>query len=888
MPHQLPNAKLYDYLKGYETVGFTGSSKATVLKSLVDLIELESEMLQINPDLLQPILSVLKSDMDLFLTKFYDRMHNQKDHLKVPLMAEKAKADSSALSALVSLLLSGANCPMEDCFFSPLAKAGEVDTDHAIDLSINCPYYVKNKFCMIYSLESDDNIYLEAIRFQLPEYKYLARACLRLFHFLLKELGVGLQNIIQFHMIFQYLITASKVYELMNPTGSARQVYIDSALECLTQEPLDRSSEKYQYYLGVLHDVFQDIRAGDKPYIQDISNALQRSDEFVKSKYKPSGDDYLSMKGTAQKKNTRVKYSLVSSAFEIDQYADQFKLYDDFVHFESHYRSHDDTDQKIMSVRTILINNPGKFKPRIIHIFDNPLQDRCNYIHRRLQAILDGMDCDCTRHQDDGRTFLKNVTLEWAVSRDIEKPGVYCFDFSNATDTLDQGFQGEVLNFIFGPEVAHFWDQVSKLDKFIQFSDGSYHRYTQHCGQPQGGLGSFPAFALAHHFIFLMDMKLLGFEDRKPTEFYRVLGDDSVSTSMDPEIDFFDPNDPWIDGDGIPRSSIEELHFDICQEFAGFKINFSKSESAHWTSQEAKLDFAKVTFRNGILFTAIPFRLAMNFSKSYNSQLAVAIWRGERNDPKARSFMDLILKRSPSPDLAMIVKSGIVPFLDPFKEPGLMLNPSWESRVKYACALSHLTNGLTFMSLTDSERADPRGDTFTRAFSSLFSDRQMTALDSVDPNHKVFRVIEENYQILELLSRIYEEIDPDERFWILACSPLGEDTMSGPMFDCLYDLAKTNDLLRKAKANPAVDVSQVFPDFDMKFMRSLQQLSGKFLTRGITKKPREEAMILRNILDIMEAVSDILGSIPESGVATAYSQSSKKFVPVFAPGRGST
>jgi hypothetical protein len=868
MTTSTPNSKLYGYLRGFEQACFTGSAKQEVVQSYIELNTAEMSILGIDTSAsTSNLIHNLGSFADKFLTEYYGRMRRlQHSSIKIQELADKSKSDAKSLSRLLSILLSGSVNPIEEIAICPVS-AGQVKSVINI-CDGKCPYYLGHKFCVLYDEEGSDEVDFDFIQFYIPEYKFLALAMVKLASFLLTNRIADVKSLINYHMLFEYIVSISRIYELMNPAADLRQQYLDDAEALLTQEPLDTSADTYVQWEQVFDSVLQDIEEGKLRYIQDIKQALDRNRAYTMSKYDAERDAYCSMKGTAQSGYTRCHESLISSCFEVDQYADQFVEFDEYVGFVSRYPVKDESYlNEIPSVRTILINNPGKFKPRIIHIGDNPIQDRCSYIHRRLKRILDSMKCDCTSNQENGRSFLKDLTLEWFITNDsIDKKGIYGFDFSNATDTLDQHFQYRVLEYVFGPEVANFWDKVSKLDKFmsdlrLEETDFPYHKYKQTCGQPQGLLGSFDAFALAHHFIFLMDMKVLGLVNHNAWEFYRVLGDDSVSNSIDPEIDTYDDTQSPVDKEGIRRSLTERVHFDICENFAGFKVNYDKSESIHHCDLEAKLDFAKVTYRNGILFTPVPFRLAMNYSKNANTRLAVAIWRMERGDRNAKAFMDFVLQDLDS-EVSIVVKSGCIPFLSGFKEDSLQINESFAARVRYATSLTYLTTALGFCGLSDRDRDKSEEHILDRALKTLFTKKVKRRINDIDPNHKVMLVMERNAEILTILDQIYEFNELDDQYLALACSSLGEDSLNGELFDCLYNLAQTSKILRLAKGNSEVDVSTIFPDFDMKMEKALKHFSEKFITRGLAKRPREEVFMLQNILDTLKQLDDILGSVP--------------------------
>lgn len=862
-------SKLYGYLKGYETSCYTGAPKSEVANSIFELLADELSILfsDIDQELHKRILNRITKQVDAYLSKYYERMRKLKTSIIVKEVADKAKADSSSLSKLMSIIIQGESKPM-DCLGVGIMSTNTVKS--VCDICDGCPYYLKHRFCVLYqnSVEDEEDAQLDAelFDFKLPESVHLALAMLKLANSLITDLGVDLNRLTTYYMLFNHILVCSKVFELMNPSDEARQMQIDEAKALLTCTPLDRESETYQSYLQVLYSVFEDVKEGKKPYIRAMSRALNRNKDFINSSYDPDEDAYYSLKGTGQSLFTGIHESIVSSSVEVDYYKDLFTEFDAKVGFISHYRDKGDLDitqDQVYCIRTIMINNPGKFKGRIIHIFDNPIQDRANFIQRRTKSILNSLQNDCTTNQDKGRDFLRLKTLEWATERsDDQRIGIYNFDFSNATDTLDQYFQWEVLNFIFGPEVANFWDTVSKLPKYIQNVNGEYERYDQSCGQPQGGLGSFNAFALAHHFIFLMDMKILGFEHHTAEEFYAVLGDDSTCNSIEPEIDYYDPSDLQYDIEQIPRSKIEILHMDICAQFAGFKVNYSKSESTHWDSLEAKLDFAKVTFRNGQFFSPLPFRLAMNYSRSYDAQLAVAIWRGERSEVNATKLMDLILRKINNTTVTAIVKCGLLPYLEPFVDKGIEFNNAWLARVRYCSTISHLNMMLACLTMADHKRDWADIDTFDRALSLLFSPKQIQLANDTDPNHKVFRVIERNEEILNLLKNIYVFEDQDDQLLALLLSPLSANFAENDDFvDQLISLSQTGKILKLASKDSSVDVSTVFPDFDSKYTSQIQRFANQFVTRGIAKKPREEVVLFRSVLREMNQLDDLLGYV---------------------------
>jgi hypothetical protein len=857
--------KLYGYLKGFETAQFTGSSKSEVIKSIHDLLQDEcSVLLPGNTEVIHQVSTYVVPLIDRFLTQFYSRMQNITNPFKVKDLADKAKKDSKSLSHLVSLVVQGNSTPMDCLGYATLNSKFEVN--NVIDICDKCPYYIQHKFCIIYELVDEDGS-IDGSMFQLliPESRFLVQSILRLMHILIKQ-GIELNSLVDYYMLFNHILTASKLFECMNPSGEARRQQMLETIDLLTGTPLNTKDEKYQFFDQILELVFNDIREGKKKYIKDIKKALDDNKDFINSKYDEQNDCYVSIKGTAQVGYTKRNQSLVSSAFEVDYYKDYFTEFDEYVGFHSYYIERGEFDlekDKLFCIRTILINNPGKFKGRIIHIFDNPLQDRANYIHRRLKAVLDSMRCDCTSNQGKGRDFLQAITGTWFLTKNKQdKEGIYAFDFSNATDTLDQHFQERVLEFVFGPVIAKFWTQVSRLPKFYQ--DPVSHemiKYDQFRGQPQGGLGSFDGFALAHHFIFLMDMKLLGMEDTYSWDVYRILGDDSICTTAQPEFELYDPSTAWIDPEGVKRSEFERIHIAICNDFAGFIVNYDKSDAVHWDSDEAKLDFAKVTYRNGRFFSPIPFRLAMRYSRNNDSKFAVAIWRGERHESSSIAFMDKVLSHYNNELITNLVKCGEIPYLAIFAD-NTSRNSAWLARVRYSYIISSLIICLSSISVKDKDRDYLQNmDTFVEAFDKIFGKQDQLCLDKIPPRHKVFNLIERNEEILNSLKELCSFNEEDERMISLLISPAFKGDISSEVQEYLITLAHTQKILCLAKENKDIDVSLIFPDFNMSWKSQILQFENSFVTRSTTRRPVEEVVLFNSLIDQLNSLDDVLGKI---------------------------
>lgn len=866
------NAKLYSYLPGYEAACFTGSDLKTVTNSIRQLCIDEIKVQFLDQELPLDRINTILSNVDKFFIRYYDRMKRISES-KVRNLADKSKEDKNTLDSMLSNLMSSDNCSLELAAYMALSQVGE-----PMDICQKCPWYCYHKFCMIYVNDCSDDAIVQNVQFNIAEYKYLATALLQMANLLVTHYGVSIRDLDSHYTIFTDILTCSHIYELMNPSGDSREEYLSDALAMLTSPSIPYTTDEYQQYDQLLTEVFRDVISGRKAYVKEMHDALFSTKYFMTEPFDNERDYYYSMKGTGQSAYTGERHSLQSSAFEVDIHKNDPRVqnFDSFIRYESKYKLVSEGEASPdVCIKTIGINNPGKFKPRIIHIADNPLQDRCNWIHRRLMAMIAKIPSDSTKNQDKGRAFLQKLTRDWYFQYPYtEKIGIYCTDFSNATDTVDQRFTHRVLEFVFNsPEVANFWDYVSQLDKEFVHADGSREVYSQQTGQPQGLLASFVIFALCHHFIFLMDMKEMGMENIKASDFYTVLGDDAVYNTVVPESRFYDTDEPLFDQEGIRRSELEIAHFDKCRAYAGFKINYDKSESAHQWSNEAKLDFAKVTYRNGRLFSPVPFRLAMRYALSFDDMLAVSIWRADRDDSLANKLLDLQLSYLPEDKVDAyrnLIRCGELPFLDRFydrqERPEQYIN-----RVRYALAVSLLNAGLSFTILQDNHRSNLLYDQYNKAMSTIFTAQQQLRLDMIDPNHKVMLLMYKNAEVIQTLHEIYNQNDFDDQFLTMCLASFMGDQKEEILW-MIYDIASFQRSLNMAAANPNVDRKLLEENFPiMKPLRDIKKdigiISNGFMTRGITKRPGESSYLFRKTLDLLNSLHQQLDeSFDESTV----------------------
>lgn len=440
------------------------------------------------------------------------------------------------------------------------------------------------------------------------------------------------------------ILEIAGLYNETSPDSEHWRLQEENTLEILTNPPTRKDDDQIMH---AFQHVCEDIRQGQKPYVKEMSNAIRARSRYCHSPYQDD-DYYFSVKSDpAYIPGFKYKQSLIKSMVETDPLAGC--PFDEYTGYISHYNKEAPKGYQAPWIKTIHIPNPGKYKTRAIHLALSALQDRCCYIHNRLFSVLKQIPSDCTDSQEKGQAFTCKISdPDYRESQGWSS--VLAFDWSNATDKMWQWFQEECLRLVFDEPIVDFWHTMSTCDKVFYHKDGRKTPYKQVNGQPQGLLGSFDAFAFAHHIIMLMTMSMAGLEEYPASAFYRVLGDDSIISSIT-----WDPNN--LVGDTYCR---------ICS-WANMEINRSKSTEILATQKVALVDFAKVKVLNGEYFSPIPERLANRIGKHNQDYYAMssAIWQGHHGYFKPewiRSLIDFYYKDEVDNKLAhLLVESGTVP-----------------------------------------------------------------------------------------------------------------------------------------------------------------------------------------------------------------------------------
>lgn len=631
----------------------------------------------------------------------------------------------------------------------------------------------------------------------------------------------------QLDQVCKNILSVGRIYQLFNPSEKELDEAGQKLLDLL-QSP-DKGGENSEYHercLAAVNQLFDDCdlynenepKAAilsnrearnilhNKKYCKDFARALRKTK--AKGFHFTEEDYYLSNKSDpAINKNFKnLKSSLLKSVFEYDPF--KGCGFDQVTGYESHYLSKEEAlaiGTEEMHVVTRMITNPSKCKGRGIHLSFNAIQDRCNLIHRVLQSFLNELKTDCTTHQTRGVQFIQ--ARSFRKKRETEGYNLYAADFTNATDTLSQYVQELVLSRIFGPEITAFWHELASMPKvFRWYLEKQGTLYYQASGQPQGFLGSFDAFALVHHVIMLCTMQVMGLSDRAPEDFYRVLGDDSAICTIVPD-NACPLKETLMDPDFKPvlGRSVLDTYFAFSL-WCNFIVNFDKTTVVFSSDPVALIDFAKVTVREGRIFSPIPVRLFYNsMGVSENTLVPGFLWNADHegwvNKPYLRGELERV-SNLPNKFIDSLYFGGSIPCFKSL-EIEADRDEAFQGRVALSYIIASIQQNVICSFLPDSikegliRQNKPTKDYYQAFVTSGKKVRQdfekSLEIPGLSFKHKIFYAILKNRDIEEYLKSAFNgnlEL-PDSILW----SPYLRITVE--MRDSLEKLSYLIDVTRQ-------------------------------------------------------------------------------------------
>lgn len=857
MSHQLPRRKRERM--SYGLCQYKGPDFVTSEQSIFALFEDDCKSSGLEQILQSECMVTIRHTLDDYIHQTECNFNTVKTSQQAADLADKMKEDDKFVQLLVESIYTAIEAEdlgdLDNLVYTP---------DMCVGYSIcsTCPYYLKSKICLIGSRliggeQSQEIIFSEKLN--LSSSVKMVKIIFNVLHYIICNTSGNWTELLKYKVLLEDLQLLMGAYKLMNPSGEIITKQENDLLDLLTCKRQPITQEEISYWNDILNEVFDDIKSSNKHYVRDIQRCISTIKKEMAVGYLPS-DYYLSMKATPQIRDNseeRHRKSLLNSVIERDtyKYDPRTKAFDDLIGYQSHYL--EDTDTIQCSIKTKLIQNPGKFKMRGIHFAENAIQDRCNFIHRCVSKGLSEMRTDCSHDQDKGRRFARSLTLQWKSAIDSDRIGIYCLDFSNATDTMDQSFQNKILSFCMNPTIADYWGMLSESPKTFQRSDGSLEEYIQLTGQPQGLLGSFDAFSLAHHFMMLMVMKHCKFDDYFSEEFYRILGDDSIINTIEPEIDLID------------EDFVLSAYKRVCQ-FANFTVNDDKGIYTHYHSKFALASFAKVDFMNGVNFSPTPYRLATMYlstsvQKTELGHLGVALWRGSVGYLGYQDFLTTCMSRfSDGPWIVKMLETGLIPSLSYF-ETGEKLTSSQLGRASYCTCLAILDSTMQSILMGDKELSSLNPKNSRNSFEDLFRLFPEQELETVPMEHKVFQVLEDNNRADQFFSDLLSLDNLDDKCLRIA-SELLTRGVQGDLSDGavdLFDILQTEKIIRQSLNNPNIDVSEIFPEASQSSVGFLREVKLGLMTRGLTKRPTRIAYILEESFKLYQRLAKSLGTLQE-------------------------
>lgn len=743
-------------------------------------------------------LKQLAKEVLLYTDKFATAFFRIKDNLKAYHLGSFVDACKSRSDDLMNLL-------------STLSKQGEEVTIVVVtsnnEIQVSSLRYLRSKVD-IYTLsevDEDDIQNVYTIHSDPKFYSHLMVGMLKVMQRANHLRNVNKQEFDYCMRLSLLLVSFSRIYlefrsniELWD--AQEEKIFV----ELQREHQLDTSSHVYTVFQAVVAD----IKEGKLPYIQEMRRAIDSQQELLNSPFSEKDYYYSGRSTPSSVKGWTKQVSLVSSAWEVDPFVGH--PIDEEIGYVSRYNKNAPKGYSDPGIATLAINQ-HKLKARIIHLASNPIQDRCNYLRRRLASILKNNPCDCTVDQFAGVSFALKVTSP--LYREKNKyPGVLCLDFSNATDLLDQQFQCECLELIFNKPIVQFWKDISKLPKEFRFRKGFRKLYKQLTGQPQGILGSFDSFALAHHLIMLMVMRMCGLTKTPSREFYRILGDDSIINTVK-----YDP-------DGV----VLESYMEVCS-WANLDINVGKSHITRSEDKIALAEFAKVTVLDGEIMSPPPIRILSRVESGTTNyySFTTAIWMLEHGFDMPDILQQLLRKWFGYDSETLLASEvlmfgGIIPQFAKFHQPG-RFSDEQRSKLALCYLVTKIKGTIAENLLSDKQREDLSlvGYKLTDAIESVIPTNPDFVLDQIeDLEHKLLIAINKNLLLEDSIKSI---LGLSDTRLLLPLIDLTEDEIRAifTVSDCLA-LAEVNQLDGRSLMSILTN-SQVMKSLDRFQMRSFHK-----------------------------------------------------------------
>ena len=666
------------------------------------------------------------SEISVFVSKFNDTITKMRSHNDAIAFYEACKVRYNLLYKKLDEILDNLNP-------TSVIVLGRPNQKKVYKLGSDTHIFIVNEYSdkdVIIDIKLIDNVNPRA-------YKHLYRAVAEIImeFYLHDDINTHDDKIKIVKECFMCILTIAKIYENLRGDKIINLQEENDAICRLNMPDIDVSMELTQLFESVQNDIKLGFKA--PLYIRDLSFALKKVSQAPMNYM--DEDYHISCRSTGTRYLNRSVNGILSSILEVDHLIGC--NFDKLTGYKSNYRISPDPKCDQADRKTISIEQ-NKLNRRVIHMASNPIQDRANFYHRRLEKLLRLIPTDCTFNQEKGITY---ALMQTQASRlNITKNNIYSLDLSKATDTLSKLYQQQCLALLFGQQLAEEWTSiVSGKHKFYK-SDTSVEEIEPKRGQPQGYKSSFPAFALAHHLVMRMVMKSSGLENMNPEEFYRVLGDDSIITCNDPEL------------------KIRDNYIHICR-MVGWECNPSKGYSFRYDiDKSASAEFAKVRTRNGESFTPLPLATFLSLkSDRLEDNLAPILWYSRR--VKNLTIHEVCNRLNSNGIILRTEVYNMMYYLTEFQLGEFQNlqrnNVDFEDSVKLNVLLSYFSSKLKSTLLEEwipthlggsGKSARIKSDPF------LGYDQEIEFLDSItNYDHKYWTIIQANERLINILNNLF-------------------------------------------------------------------------------------------------------------------------------------
>jgi hypothetical protein len=396
---------------------------------------------------------------------------------------------------------------------------------------------------------------------------------------------------------FVCLIAQSEGY-IFESVELTDQEIIDAEQEFLAAAESEDCWDDNSLLANTMKEVALDMRKPNPPlYIADFKQVRRSHDGYMYNHPWTIDDAWYSTSssGSSLTWNNRVipNIGLLFSALE----SDQPDPIDDIIGYKDLYPNEPFPGLVQRTSTTITVPKTSSRGRRVIHMNYNGRQDRGSYFENMCKHTLSNVvKCDTTfpTPGHDGTEFIRSF-------KPADNRVLICTDMKAATDWVSHQFLINFWNILFKEGCAesllrmHSGEGVIRVHslqngKFVEIEQP----YVQRSGIKCGTRSNFAVgLTYPHNFILRCTMKVLGWEDRDPSDYFVVHGDDNALAL---------PIDTWRE--------FLDVYMRLAAE-AGFRVHpiEEKGMISFPSDLMYRAEYNKQVWSENLLLSRIPHRL---------------------------------------------------------------------------------------------------------------------------------------------------------------------------------------------------------------------------------------------------------------------------------------